>query len=650
MAEKRFYVDINLLQNELKGAVIERVDVLVTGVEGQIVYNNNDNLLYINDGTTWVPVGDTPIFVDGEVVTRAGVGNELKLDIVDGVVTALKLATDAVEEDKILDGAVTQDKLGDKAVSLAKMDDMPTERIIGRVSALTGIPEYLTKAQMETFLGLSGYDSDLAISYPVGDETAEIVDNNSTSGAITIRKSTIAQAGLMTKAQAIELQSWVDSNKTAIAIDMTAGVASVSVNGNSADIGIRGTVTGQDAGLMLASDYELLTNALQGIAFENVVQSMNSVTVDIVGATNANAITAASTSQAGVMTAGMFDDLYTALQFNGGHAGAGFTFGVSMSDGPATITLAGLQIADLVGTIDEVSATKSGLMTKEQKLAVEGIINIDKSKVVFRTVSPGSPDEANYIHGNLSAEINWIDDSNTLGGVAPSDNIVSTQKAVKEYVDAAVTALGTFEGGYNATTDETDSTPPLKLEAGPNTDVQKGDYWIVTTAGPFFGGSAGGGDDLESGDTLIAKVPAPAVFADWTIVHGGIGDATESIKGKVELATQTEALDGVIVGPYAITPVTLRATLGINGKPDNSSESADDGKVLNARRYTTNIGDGSNDFATVTHGLNNKFVATQIYDANGQVELEVTLTDANTLKVTSNSTMAANEFRVVVIG
>ena len=57
----------------------------------------------------------------GAVPTVAVTGSVSTTEMIDGAVTAGKLAADAVEEAKILDGAVTADKLGAASVGLGKL-------------------------------------------------------------------------------------------------------------------------------------------------------------------------------------------------------------------------------------------------------------------------------------------------------------------------------------------------------------------------------------------------------------------------------------------------------------------------------------------------------------------------------------------------
>ena len=87
--------------------------------------------------------------------------------------------------------------------------------------------------------------------------------------------------------------------------------------------------------------------------------------------------------------------------------------------------------------------------------------------------------------------------------------------AVKAYIDAAVANVGTFQGGYNAATNTPD------LDVAPDSDIQNGWFWAVTTAGTFFS------EAVQIGDLIFANTDNPgATFGNWTVVQSGSDIAT----------------------------------------------------------------------------------------------------------------------------
>jgi hypothetical protein len=107
-----------------------------------------------------------------------------------------------------------------------------------------------------------------------------------------------------------------------------------------------------------------------------------------------------------------------------------------------------------------------------------------------------------------------------------------------------VTGLLDFHGGYNALT----NTP--NLVNPPSGTTLKGDFYIVTVAGTFYGVA------LEIGDSLFASVDNPTTLSGWVIVQGNVAYATETIAGIILLATQTEVNTGTN-NSKAVTPLTL---------------------------------------------------------------------------------------------
>jgi hypothetical protein len=71
-----------------------------------------------------------------------------------------------------------------------------------------------------------------------------------------------------------------------------------------------------------------------------------------------------------------------------------------------------------------------------------------------------------------------------------------------------------------------------------------------------------------------------------------------------------------------------------------------------ARKFTANLGDGTNTAFTVTHGFNTRTVVVSVYDATTYEEVyaDITRTGVNTVTVTFASAPTADAYKVVVIG
>ena len=108
-------------------------------------------------------------------------------------------------------------------------------------------------------------------------------------------------------------------------------------------------------------------------------------------------------------------------------------------------------------------------------------------------------------------------------------------------------------------------------------------------------------------------------------------DATESVKGGVELATQAEAEAG--------TSTSVVMT------PDNVTE------WFAARRFKASIGDGTNTGYTVTHNLGTTDVFVQLFDASSgdTVFADVFRSSTSEVEISFGSAPAANDIRVLIM-
>lgn len=181
-----------------------------------------------------------------------------------------------------------------------------------------------------------------------------------------------------------------------------------------------------------------------------------------------------------------------------------------------------------------------------------------------------------------------------------------------------VAGLLEFKGGYNANT----NTPNLTSGVG----ILKGDYYVVTVAGTFFG------TPLEVGESLFANIDTPVTLADWTIVQGNVVYASETVAGIVQLATQFQT-DAGLNDTAVITPLKLKTASYV------------------AKKYTspsTTLGGGLP--VTITHNLGNtKPVISIVRDSTGGVvDLAIGNFTANSFDVTKNGANA--NYTIGVVG
>ncbi len=124
-------------------------------------------------------------------------------------------------------------------------------------------------------------------------------------------------------------------------------------------------------------------------------------------------------------------------------------------------------------------------------------------------------------------------DSSGFGYVdTPSSGDSSEKIATTAFVQASLTGLLEFKGGFNANTGILDDGSGDDLYT--DVVIEVGDYYVVTVAGEFFGNTA---TVLTPGDSVIAQnaVPAPGTTApvegDFIVVQSDTDLATNSTVG-----------------------------------------------------------------------------------------------------------------------
>lgn len=112
-----------------------------------------------------------------------------------------------------------------------------------------------------------------------------------------------------------------------------------------------------------------------------------------------------------------------------------------------------------------------------------------------------------------------------------------------------------------------------------------------------------------------------------------VGAATESTAGIAELATQAETDAGTDDARF-ITPQKLANYAG------------------RAKRYATDVGDGSNTSYTITHNLNTRDVEVSVRRNSGAYDaiiVDVAATTVNTVTLTFKTAPTSNQFRAIVM-
>lgn len=220
--------------------------------------------------------------------------------------------------------------------------------------------------------------------------------------------------------------------------------------------------------------------------------------------------------------------------------------------------------------------------------------------------------------GTTFAKLNSSAYVNNITGNA-SDKL-TTENAVKTYVDSAVASLGNLEGGFDAA-----NASAFPVGTG---GTNKGDYWYATSVGTV------NGIIFQVGDVLVANVNNASTSDpnDWIFLQVNVDQATETVLGIAKIATQSITNAGTN-DTDIVTPLKLKtffdATVG---------------------GFAATFGNGSSKSFVVTHNLNTLDVVAQVVEVStgDTVYADVSRTNANTITVTFNSAPANNQYRIVI--
>jgi hypothetical protein len=235
---------------------------------------------------------------------------------------------------------------------------------------------------------------------------------------------------------------------------------------------------------------------------------------------------------------------------------------------------------------------------------------------------------------------------------------LATSLSVKNYIDTNVGNLGNLEGGWDA------SAGTFPVGSSPVSGTKKGDYWYVTTAGTV------GGVAFNVGDLIVAKIDSASTTsaADWIQLEVNRDQATETVLGLVEIATQAETNAGTN-DTAAITPLKLAgrtATETRSGIAEIATQvetdaGTDDTTIVTPLKlktlldnrtggYAANVGNAAATSFALTHSLNTRDVIVSIYDNTTfeEVFADVVLTSTSVVTVSFAAAPASSAYRVVI--
>ena len=247
------------------------------------------------------------------------------------------------------------------------------------------------------------------------------------------------------------------------------------------------------------------------------------------------------------------------------------------------------------------------------------------------------------IGGSSAGTVINLDDSITLAGTltvngtgqssfggqvtVPTTPSAATDAASKSYVDSLVAGGLTFKDGFNAGTGAIDGGGNLTTGAS-RVAISVGDFYVVTTAGSFYGSVS-----LDVGDSVIAKEDAAqgaSDINDWVIVQGDEGVTTFSnSNGGTYVAygsTNSGAIGAVDIGDVDLTAV--------DGTSDTATRFLSKDNTWDVPSYTTNT-DAKYALTAATKSGSN--VPLTLTGSDGGATTTVNLTEGANITLTRNS-------------
>ena len=234
----------------------------------------------------------------------------------------------------------------------------------------------------------------------------------------------------------------------------------------------------------------------------------------------------------------------------------------------ANITIAGdgvTAVASGTGTNLALTITNTDKGTDQDTFKTFNMSGTNSSGSIAATtnedtgVLAGTQNQINIVGGTKTATWSLASGSDAatrlnLGGTptapTPASGDDSTRIATTAFVQAAVTGLLEFKGGFNANTGAIVGGGNLTT-GGSRVAIAVGDYYVVTVAGDFFGNAA---TPLTPGDSVIVQTAAVAgasVEADFIVVQSDTDLATYSTLGLGNVNVESDT--GIAAGYHGST-------------------------------------------------------------------------------------------------
>jgi alpha-D-ribose 1-methylphosphonate 5-triphosphate synthase subunit PhnG len=358
------------------------------------------------------------------------------------------------------------------------------------------------------------------------------------------------------------------------------------------------------------TNLDLSKNQILNAAIQNLASAPSSPVAGQIYYNTADARMYFWDSTAWVDMSGDIQDVLGGLGLTASTSGDVITLDVNVDNATIEINADTVRVKDL------------GIVTAKLNDGAVTTIKIGGNQVTYAKIQQVSDMK---VLGNVSgstanvAEISIITDA-TLASA--SNTNLATSLAIKTYIDSINAGLGNLEGAWDA------SSASFPVGATPVVGTKAGDYWYVSVAGTT------GGVVFNVGDVIIARINAAStsLATDWIQLEVNRGQATETVLGLAEIATQGETDTGTD-DLRIVTPLKLKTLL------DNRTGG-----------YAANIGNGAATSFALTHGLATIDVIVMVKDNTSleEVMTDIVITSATTVTINFASAPASNAYRVVI--
>ena len=638
----KFLNGVDLNQNQLIAARVENLGTApATPVEGQIYYDSSigDKVLYFWNGTDWVSTGKQGT-VTSVATTHAGnaftasIGNvstvnpSVDITVVGNSNQYINGAGNLTTFPTIPQGDITAIIAGDGLTGLNLGGPIPTLNVVGGLGITanpndvqvdyTGSDNIILSAGDGVTTPITVAATDKIIVSDASDSNVKFVNISQITAAIgggTVTSVTagtgMTQSGTSTINPTLNVigSSGILANADNIAIDYTAtGIINDANSGTS--------ITLLDADEFLFED----ASATASVAVKRGTLSQLKTYIGDTGVTSIN-----------------FKTDGTALNVNSNTVtGIGTMIGIWQGSSAQYVNGAG----DLA-TFPSIPSVGNGQIDgRTSGLGLSGSMDATANQSGDTTFTVTS----NATAAATASTLMYRDSSGFSNVVTPSSGDSSTKIATTAFVQAAVTGLLEFKGGFNADTGILDDGSGDDLYT--DVVIEVGDYYVVTGAGDFFGNTA---TPLTTGDSVIAQnaVPnpgtTPAVEGDFIVVQSDTDLATNTTVGLMTInASGTGITSNIAAGKATLTNTdrgssqnifkTITATSGTTTANTNS----DTLTVVGAGGASTAI---SGDVLTITSANDDTGITGVTLVTNSSGSWTVPLSESITgreLTITSN--------------